>query len=64
MERFSEITELEENKDESKQKENFLKKDETLVEIPHDGNSLFRCLAHHNVKDEISLDHVKSIVAK
>jgi hypothetical protein len=58
------MTELEENKDESKEKEHFLNKDETLVEIPHDGNSLFRCLAHHNMKEEITLDHVKSIVAK
>ena len=58
------MRELDENKDESKEKDHFLNKDETLVEITHDGNSLFRCLAHHNMKKEITLDHVKSIVAK
>ena len=58
------MTELEGNKDESIEKEHFLNMNETLVEIPHDGNSLFRCLAHHNIKEELTLDHVKSIVAK
>jgi hypothetical protein len=42
--------ELEENKDESKEKDHFLKKDETLVEITRDSNSLFSCLAHHKLK--------------
>ena len=32
--------------EESLEKEHFLNRDETIVEILQDGNSLFRCLAH------------------
>jgi hypothetical protein len=58
------MTELEEIKDESKEKEHFLNKDEKLVEIIHDENSLFRCLAQYNMKEEITYENVKFIVAK
>jgi hypothetical protein len=58
------MRELEENKDESKEKDHFLNKDETLVEITHDSNSLFRCLAHHNAKEDFTFENAKSIVAK
>ena len=58
------MRELDENKDESKEKDHFLNKDETLVEITHDGNSLFRCLAHYKMKEDFTFEDVKSIVAK
>jgi hypothetical protein len=58
------MTELEENKDESKEKYHFLNKDETLFEITDDGNSLFNCLAHHNMKEEISIEIIKLTVGK
>jgi hypothetical protein len=58
------MTELEENKDESKEKFHFLNKDETLFEITDDGNSLFHCLAHHNMKEEISIENIKLTVGK
>ena len=50
--RITELQGLEENKDESKEKDNFLNQDEKIVQIKNDGNSLFRCLAHQIYKKQ------------
>ncbi len=53
---------MEECKDESKEKNHFLKPDENLADITLDGNSLFRCLAHKTHKQQDSYKKVKSTV--
>ena len=58
------MTELEEIKDESLEKENFLNKGETLFQITRDNYSLFRCLAHQTMKNQDLYEDVKTIVAK
>jgi hypothetical protein len=51
--RITELKNLEENKDESKENDRYLNHDETIVEITRDSNSIFRCLAHQIKKKEI-----------
>ncbi len=62
-EQFNQIEELEENKDESKEKDRFLNIDETLVEVTRDNNSLYRCLAHQKLKNQNLYENIKSLVA-
>ncbi len=39
LQRLAELQQLEENKDESKEKDHFLNQDEKIFEITNDGNS-------------------------
>ncbi len=63
QQRLTELQKLEENKDESKEKDNFLNQDEKIVQIKNNGNSLFRCLAHQIYKKQYLYEDVKNLVS-